>query len=425
MNTFNTYQDVSNYLDQLPLFQDKGLQAARFGLEGITRLCEAIGNPQRHLRMIHVAGTNGKGSVCHLLHAVYWENGYRTGVYTSPHLHRFNERFVVDNQPISDQELLQFFQQHGQAVLSCFPTYFELSTAIAFWYFSCRKVEVAIIETGLGGRLDATNIIEPMVSVITSIGLDHTDILGATLAEIAAEKAGIIKPGTPVVIGKLPVEAKQTIVDAARSRESAVADSTDYYPQWENGKVIIRDQGVSMEYETFFHQPVQKFNVAMVLSVISVLKTQLPVNASPTRQAIRSCSRNGVYKARFEKISAHKDWYFDGAHNTEAFSHALTLTHQLAGKRKKILVFSIMRDKLTKDLLLLFSQFDEIYYVESSLNRAARYQEVCGLIPNVKGLSDHEWGSFQTKHLSDSAFILFSGSLYFYSRIMNLLGNTT
>ncbi|MFO7848119.1 MAG: Mur ligase family protein, partial [Balneolaceae bacterium] len=201
---YRNYKDVLHKLESIPMFGRQGKSAANFSLEPIRNFCEKLGNPQNKFRSVHVAGTNGKGTTCRMLASVYQEAGYRTGLYTSPHLADYRERFTVNSKWIPKQYLLRFFQEHSGLIESHKLTYFELSTAVAYWYFSEMETDVAILETGLGGRLDATNIVKPMVTVITSVGLDHTDLLGDTVEMIAAEKAGIIKPNTPVVAGQVP-----------------------------------------------------------------------------------------------------------------------------------------------------------------------------------------------------------------------------
>lgn len=421
---FTTISDVHQYLDSVPMFQKQGLSAARFGLEGITALCKAIGNPQLKTEFIHVAGTNGKGSVCNLLHAVYKQAGYKTGLYTSPHLHRFSERFVINGDEIRDGELLRFFKLHGDAVVSLQPTFFEISTAIAYWFFAEMKVDLAVVETGLGGRLDATNIIRPLLSVISSIGLDHTDVLGETIGEIAAEKAGIIKYKVPVVVGHLTDGALKVVTNVAETKKAPLIRSSDLRPDWDSGRITLYENGKPQTYVTGFHQPVQRLNVAMARCAVKQLNQIFPVEEEAFCKGLISISANGAYKARFEKISSENEWYFDGAHNPEAFGHALELCNKLAGGRKKILVFSLMRDKLRQDLLSMLSTFDELYYFESSLNRAALYQEVSALMPETKRLNIEGWSAFHTRISSETPFILFSGSLYFYSRVVNLLHNS-
>lgn len=198
----NYTQTLEFLFSSLPAFETDGAMAYKPGLERISAFCKHMGNPQRNFFTIHVAGTNGKGSVSHIIAAVLQQAGYRTGLFTSPHLHDFRERIRVDGEMIPKQKVVNFVDKHHGKMVELELSFFEMTAALAFDYFAQSDVEVAIIETGLGGRLDATNIIVPMVSVITNIGLEHTSLLGDTLPKIAAEKAGIIKKSIPVVIGE-------------------------------------------------------------------------------------------------------------------------------------------------------------------------------------------------------------------------------
>jgi len=198
-----TYEQTLDYLyTKLPMYQRIGTVAFKKDLTNIIKLCDAIGNPQRDFKSIHIAGTNGKGSTSHILSAVYQENGYKVGLYTSPHLVDFRERIKINGQLCSEEFVISFVQQISEYVDEISPSFFEITVAMAFAYFAEKKVDIAIIETGLGGRLDSTNIIHPIASIITSIGYDHVDMLGDTLEKIATEKAGIIKTITPLVVGK-------------------------------------------------------------------------------------------------------------------------------------------------------------------------------------------------------------------------------
>lgn len=198
-----TYTDAIQYLyDHAPMFQQIGRKAYKSGLENTLMLDEHFGHPHRCYKTIHVAGTNGKGSTSHLLASVLQCAGYRVGLYTSPHLHDFRERIRIDGEMITEQHVIDFIDKNKPLIDTLQPSFFEITTAMAFAYFAEQKVDAAVIEVGLGGRLDCTNIITPVLSVITNISLDHTDILGDTLEKIAAEKAGIIKQGVPVVIGE-------------------------------------------------------------------------------------------------------------------------------------------------------------------------------------------------------------------------------
>jgi len=221
MSRFTAISDVWEFFDGIPMVQKSGVSAANFSLDHIRLFCEELGNPQDKFPTIHVAGTNGKGTTCYLLEKIYADSGFKTGLFTSPHLLRYNERVRISGKEIPDHDVLRFFQS-TEGILKEIPlTYFEISTALAFWYFADQQVDLAIIETGLGGRLDSTNIIKPEVSIITSIGFDHQDVLGDTLAEIAEEKSGIIKQDTPVVLGDIEDEALNSITKRAK-RPTAV-----------------------------------------------------------------------------------------------------------------------------------------------------------------------------------------------------------
>lgn len=203
-----TYQEALDFLNgNFVSFQTAGRTAYKGGLEAITGMCRAMGDPQRDYLSIHIAGTNGKGSVAHMLASVLQAAGYRTGLYTSPHLHDFRERIRVDGEMIPQEKVAAFLDRYGKEMTERGLSYFEMTTAMAFHRFSEAGVEVAVVETGLGGRLDATNVLQPILSIITNIGLDHSDILGPTVAHIAAEKAGIIKPGIPVLVGETDPES--------------------------------------------------------------------------------------------------------------------------------------------------------------------------------------------------------------------------
>ena len=217
------YQETLTYLyNSAPLFQQIGKDAYKEGLENTIRLDEYFGHPHQCFRTIHVAGTNGKGSCSHTLAAILQSAGYKTGLYTSPHLVDFRERIRVNGIPVSQDFVIRFVEQHRAFFEPLHPSFFELTTAMAFLYFAEQKVDVAVIEVGLGGRLDCTNIIHPDLCLITNISFDHVQFLGNTLAQIAGEKAGIIKPHTPVVIGETTPETKPVFLDKALSVDAPI-----------------------------------------------------------------------------------------------------------------------------------------------------------------------------------------------------------
>lgn len=211
-----TYQQTINYLyAKLPMYSRIGAAAYKEDLHNTVALCNAIDNPQTKFKSIHVAGTNGKGSTSHMLAAILQQAGYKTGLYTSPHLKDFRERIKINGEMIEENFVVDFVERTKAVSEAISPSFFELTVALAFEYFEKEKVDIAIIETGLGGRLDSTNIISPMLSIITNIGYDHMDILGNTLEKIALEKAGIIKPGVPVVIGEYLPETREVFINKA------------------------------------------------------------------------------------------------------------------------------------------------------------------------------------------------------------------
>jgi dihydrofolate synthase/folylpolyglutamate synthase len=212
------YEQTLEYLfTKLPLFSKIGKQAYKEDLTNTILLCNAIDNPQRKFKSIHIAGTNGKGSVSHMLAAIFQNCGYKTGLYTSPHLKDFRERIKVNGEMISKDFIVDFTEKIKTTSEKIEPSFFELTVAMAFDYFASQKIDIAIIETGLGGRLDSTNIITPQLSIITNIGYDHMNILGTTLGKIAFEKAGIIKKNVPVIIGEVLPETKQIFFQKLKS----------------------------------------------------------------------------------------------------------------------------------------------------------------------------------------------------------------
>ena len=212
-----TYQETCSYLfNQIPMFERQGASGYKEGLANTLALDEHFGHPHHAFATIHVAGTNGKGSVSHTLAAILQQSGYKVGLYTSPHLVDFRERIRINGQPISEQYVVDFVENERSFFEPLRPSFFEVTTALAFKYFRDQQIDIAVVEVGLGGRLDCTNIITPLVSIITNISFDHTQFLGDTLAKIAAEKAGIIKKGIPVVIGEATSETRPVFEAKAR-----------------------------------------------------------------------------------------------------------------------------------------------------------------------------------------------------------------
>lgn len=269
------YQACLDYLfTQLPMYQRQGAAAYKEDLSNTLALAKLTGHPEKKFRSIHLAGTNGKGSTAHMLASVMQEQGYKTGLYTSPHLKDFRERIRIDGKMISHDDVLLFVNTYKADWQEIQPSFFEITVAMAFWYFDREGVDIAVIETGLGGRLDSTNIINPEISIITNISLDHTNLLGDTIEKIAFEKAGIIKKEIPVVLGKMRAEAQEVIVSFAQKQEAAIhysEEAGDIIPetdlqgtyQLENRKTaltalkVLRQKGWGIAFENvlkgFYH----------------------------------------------------------------------------------------------------------------------------------------------------------------------------
>jgi len=225
-----TYRQTIEYLyAQLPMFSRIGASAYKANLDNTITLCDAIKNPQTKFKSIHIAGTNGKGSTSHMLAAILQKAGYKTGLYTSPHLKDFRERIKINGQMIDEGFVIDFVEKTKAISEKINPSFFELTVAMAFDFFATEKVDIAVIETGLGGRLDSTNIITPILSVITNIGYDHTNLLGDTLEKIAAEKAGIIKNAVPVVIGEYLPQTKDIFINKAKKENALIYFAQDEY----------------------------------------------------------------------------------------------------------------------------------------------------------------------------------------------------
>lgn len=412
MSSFKTIEDVWEYLDSIPMFQKSGVSATNFGLDNIQEFCDQIGNPEKDFKSIHVAGTNGKGTTCNLLEAVYLKAGFKTGMFTSPHLLKYNERVRVNGQDVPDERILDFFQVSERVLKNVQLTFFEISTALAFWMFSKEKVDIAIVETGLGGRLDSTNIIKPELSVITSIDIDHAQILGDTKEEIAFEKAGIIKKDTPVVIGNVSGSECSVLLEEAAKMNSKVIQVEKNTPRFKDGTVFFPD--TNEEFRTQLLEPVNAWNIALAKAVVELLKESYPVSALELKEAIENFK--GV-SARFEKLLLDHNWYFSGAHNKQAINSLLETVSSFTSD-KKILIFTLMKDKVNRDTLEMLSVFDEIYFFELGGERGARKSDI------DKYLAVQEIDNMnQQKILKElkTELVIFTGSFYFYPTVKRWL----
>lgn len=344
--------DLEKSLERLYAMRTSGIKP---GLDVTRALLARLGNPQEAFVTIHVAGTNGKGSVCSMLESVLRQAGLRVGLYTSPHLIRFNERIRVNGEDITDVELAGLFDvmEHHAADVSAAGrevTFFELTTVLAFEYFKRKSVQVAVVETGMGGRLDSTNVVLPLVSVITRIGLDHTAYLGTTLEAIAGEKAGIVKPGRPVVCGATPEEAKVVIQARAMAGKCPFVDveqavSVRRVEQNMNGQKVAITSG-DVDYGTVSLTLLgrhQLENIATVIATLETLAEHTPIKIPV--EVLRVGLAAARWPGRLEVLSREPPTILDGAHNPDG-AHALAVTLKDLLKKKKVgLVWGMCDDK--------------------------------------------------------------------------------
>ncbi len=415
MHSFSSIEDVWTYLEQIPKFQTSGNVAVNFSLDNIRNFCVHMGNPQNDFATVHVAGTNGKGTTCYLLEHIYSEAGYKTGMFTSPHLLRYNERIKVNGKEISDEEILLFFNKYESQLEDYRLSYFEISAALAFWFFSKQEIELAFIEVGLGGRLDATNIVNPEVSIITSVGLDHQQVLGNTEAEIAREKAGIIKPETPVVVGNVSDEVSEVIAKKASLKDAEIFFAEVLNPQWKSGTVLLNNGAV--EIETGLLEEVNKWNVACIWKSLEWLQPKFPLEEMQWKQAIKKFS--GA-PGRFEQLHNSLNWYFSGAHNAQALSSSLRTLNQIHPLSDTILVFSMMKDKVDAFNFTNLSEFKKVYFIDQKGDRAATYEDISSKI-NAGRLTETNKENI-LKELKTEV-VIFMGSLYFYPTIKRWIAN--
>jgi dihydrofolate synthase/folylpolyglutamate synthase len=334
------------------------LEAAKgmdFKLNRVARALERLGNPHQRFPSIHIGGTNGKGSVAAMLHAMLGAGGFRVGLYTSPHLMRFTERIRVGVDEIREHDVVALADELRRVTAGIELTFFELGTVMAFLHFARSNVDVAVVEVGLGGRLDATNVIDSLVSVITTIGLDHTEFLGDTIEAIAAEKAGIIKAGKPVILGRLPDAAVHVIRRIATERGSAVLELGQDF------RARAADRGIEFNgprltlcgLQPSLQGSFQLDNMAAALAAL----TQLPASLAVDEPAIRKGLAAVRWPGRYEQIAGDPLIVLDGAHNIEGIRALVRELQTIAGGRPLHVLFAVMRDKSWAPMIELLAPY--------------------------------------------------------------------
>lgn len=363
---------------QLPMFTRIGAAALKPDLTNTLALCEALGNPHKKFRTVHIAGTNGKGSTSHMLASILQAAGYKTGLHTSPHLKDFRERTRVNGQMMSEDFVIHFVEENKTLFETIKPSFFEMTVAMCFDYFAKQQVDIAIIETGLGGRLDSTNIIRPQLSVITNIGWDHTDLLGDTLAKIAFEKAGIIKPNTPVVIGESDAETAPVFINKATDENAPIvfADAqlqlqnfdsrgdVAVFDVWQNNQVLF--SGVECDLTGIY----QKKNIATVLAAVLQLQQQeWTITEAHIRQGLQSVKSSTGLMGRWQKLSDNPLTYADTGHNLNGIQEVLKQI-SLTPHNQLHIVWGMVKDKDITKVLGLLPQKAHYYFCNAQLPRA-------------------------------------------------------
>ncbi|WP_207423676.1 bifunctional folylpolyglutamate synthase/dihydrofolate synthase [Desertivirga brevis] len=375
-----TYSDTIDYLySRLPMFTKIGASAIKKDLTNTLALCEALGNPHRKFKTIHVAGTNGKGSVSHMLAAILQEAGYKTGLYTSPHLLDFRERIRINGQMIARQDVVEFVNSQRSTIEAIEPSFFEVTVAMAFDHFASQEVDIAVIETGLGGRLDSTNVITPLLSVITNIGYDHMNILGNTLEEIASEKAGIIKPGIPIVISQRQEEIEKVFLSKAIETGSDLRFGSDEWDVKEIGSdTKIRNIEVASLFDNSNRLPLQLDltgtyqvkNIKGVLSSVSVLRNQgFDITNSHLRQALGNVQGLTGLNGRWQTIGSDPLVICDTGHNEDGIKEVLKNISTVPFDNL-YMVIGMVKDKDSSSVLSLLPKEATYYFCAPLLERA-------------------------------------------------------
>ncbi|HEY4539936.1 MAG TPA: folylpolyglutamate synthase/dihydrofolate synthase family protein [Faecalibacter sp.] len=362
-----TYQETIDWLfSNLPMFQRVGASAMKKDLTNITALCEYLGNPQQKFKSIHIAGTNGKGSTSHMLASILQEAGYKVGLTTSPHLKDFRERIRINGMMCEEEFIVDFVAQHEQKILDQGASFFEIAIAMGFEYFAQQQVDIAVIETGLGGRLDSTNIILPELSVITNIALEHTQFLGDTLAQIAFEKAGIIKSNTPVVIGETTMETKKVFSEIAAQRHS---------------EIIFAEEKFFQDLPSDLKGSYQVKNRRTVLTAVEQLQAQgWNITASNISNGLLNVVRNTNLRGRWDVLGQHPLIVADTAHNPHGLIEVANQINEQAYNHLH-LVLGFVNDKDVQQSLSFFPKMATYYFCEPDVPRRLPIDDLRMVVP--------------------------------------------
>ncbi|WP_200978775.1 folylpolyglutamate synthase/dihydrofolate synthase family protein [Echinicola sp. 20G] len=374
-----TYQETLDYLfNALPMFQRIGAAAFKKDLSNTIQLCDHLGNPQKKFKSIHVAGTNGKGSSSHAIAAVLHQAGYKVGLYTSPHLKSFTERVKINGQEIPEQAVVNFVADNKEFLEDLKPSFFEMTVGLAFDYFAKQKVDYAVVEVGMGGRLDSTNVLNPELCLITNIGLDHTQFLGETLAEIAGEKAGIIKEKIPVVISQNQPETFPVFKEQAMNRNAPIFFADQFYQVKQLGinnetllcDYVVEKNGERSVIKMDLFGKYQEKNLPGILMAFEVLKEQgLKLDDEVIHKGLASAARASGLKGRFQKLQESPLVYCDTGHNVEGLSIVMEQIGEMYFDQLHI-ILGMVNDKDISKVLALLPKKAQYTFCQANIPRA-------------------------------------------------------
>ena len=426
------YQKTLQYLlEQLPMYQRQGKAAYRADLDNALEMDSYFGHPHRQYRTIHVGGTNGKGSVSHLLASILQSAGYRTGLYTSPHLVDFRERIRVNGEKIPEEDVVQFVENHGDMLEKLHPSFFEMTMGMAFEHFAREKVDVAVVEVGMGGRLDSTNIISPDLTIITNIGLDHTMFLGDTLEAIAREKAGIIKTGVPVVVGRYQAETADVFREKAREVNAPlmfageVFDLVESAVQANEQLITVVSDRVTETFALPLTGAAQQENLTTVLAATRQLHNlNYTISDAVVHHGIEEVVKQTGLQGRWQKISDHPLVICDTAHNTDGLRQVMNQIKE--GDYGQVhIVWGMVNDKDVKEILNLLPGGAFFYFTQASIPRALDAKELYRAARKI-GLKGEVFTSVEKavdaakKNASDNDLIFIGGSTFVVAEALEI-----
>ena len=379
---FSTYADTLHYLyAQLPMFTRVGASAYKKDLHNTLALCNALHHPEHKFKSVHIGGTNGKGSSSHMLAAILQTAGYKTGLYTSPHLRDFRERIRINGQMIPEQEVINFVNSHQALFEEINPSFFEATVGLAFDYFAKQGVDIAIIEVGLGGRLDSTNVINPLLSLITNIGLDHQDILGNTLEEIAKEKAGIIKSSTPIIVGEKQAEIADVFENKAIEANAKILFASECWtitPKETAPLLVVNAQSSkqNLELALDLRGSYQVKNLAGVLTTVDELRQQgFKISEEHLKTALKQVTSLTGLQGRWQTLQQQPLVICDTGHNEDGVKEVLKNIANTPHQNLHM-VWGMVKDKDVAKILELLPKEATYYFCQPNIPRGKPTEEL-------------------------------------------------